>query len=172
MRSTAIPLLAILCAACGPRAVPEPPAPVPAPPPPLPPVLHMDHNPPLVLVVRGLRVCVIRDGELAEVSADYSIISGDTLYQGLPLSHTFPLTGEYAGVAGWYVHNEPITFHGVRWIRYGVPRQLRIDELTRVGEYDDVGVYLEAGQTVPADYIYLPARPGCVFETYTRSATM
>ena len=174
MRTTTAMLhLAMACGACGGRpashaAAPAPfPAPVPAPAPQPaidPPSTDLD-------VGEGIRVCVIRDGQLTEVRAHYHSGTGDTLYEGLPFSHAFPLTGEYAGVAGWYVNNEPITFRGVRWIRYA-PRTIRIGDLTRVGEYDGVGVYLEAGETVAVDYVYLPLRPGCVFEAFTRSAIM
>ncbi|HEU0300605.1 MAG TPA: hypothetical protein VFR37_14140 [Longimicrobium sp.] len=170
MRSIAVPLIATLCAACGSRAVPAPPdpAPVPASAP-----ATRPYPPPPAEVCRCIRICVVQRGRLLEVPVRYNTRTGDTLtMDSLPFSHVYPVTGEYAAVAGWFIHNEPITFHGVRWIRYGMPRVLGIPEITRIGEHRGVGVYLEMGQTVPVDVIYLPTRPGCEFQPYVRSAKM
>jgi hypothetical protein len=171
VRSITILLLTAVCGACGPRAVPQPSEPVPAPEnapvpaaarrPPPPPV---DHD-------RPIPVCVLRDGVLREVPARYDSRTGDTTtLEGLTFGSAWPLTGEYAVVAGWYVNREPIPFRGRRYALHGRPRVLGIDEVTRVGEYRGVGLYADARDTASAArVVYLPYRPGCEFQPYMDS---
>jgi hypothetical protein len=168
MRIRGIALLAsVALAACA--SGHEPPATEPAPPP-------TPRRPPVTGFTprfRLLRACVVQDGELAEVQFDYDVLTGDSVYQGVPFSQAFPPDKGYAGRAQWYVDNVPIVYRpGPRFIRYGVPRTLRPDEVTRIGEYDGVGVYGEAGWTGFHDVIYLPVRPGCWFQPYVVLAKM
>jgi len=115
-----------------------------------------------------IRVCVIQKGELTRVPVRYNPTSGDpTSLEGLPFSSVYPLTGEYASVAGWFVNREPITFRGHPYVLYARPRILGPHEITRVGEYRGVGVYAEAADTASAaQFIYLPTRSGCEFQPY------
>jgi hypothetical protein len=170
VRSIAILLLTAVCGACGPRAMPAPPEPAPAP------VARPHRSPPLPevcgcppgAVCRCIRICVVQNGRLREVPVRYNTRPGDTLtVDGLPFSSLAPLTGEYASVAGWYVNREPIMVRGRPFARYGLPRVLGINEVTKVGEYRDVGLYAEAQDTASAArVVYLPTRPGCEFQPY------
>lgn len=165
-----LPLIAA-AAGCGPRVVPEPPAPSPAAetaPPALPVAAARRPPPPPVDHDRPVPICVLRDGALRMVPARYDSRSGDTTtLEGLPFSSAWPLTGEYAVVAGWYVDREPITFRARRYTMHGAPRVLGINEIARAGEHRGVPVFVEAGDTgaAPAT-IYLPHRPGCEFQPY------
>ncbi|HEU4886107.1 MAG TPA: hypothetical protein VFT45_27965 [Longimicrobium sp.] len=144
-------------------------APAPSPlPTPEQPAVTMSDSP-----IRPLTACVVRNGELAEVEFEYNLLTGDSVYQGVPFSRAFPLENGYAGAARWYVDNLAIAYQpGPRFIKYGLPRPLRPDQITRIGEYDGVGVYGEAGWTDFHDVIYLPVRPGCWFQPYVVLAKM
>ena len=163
MRSIAVPLIAALCAACGPRAVPQPPEPVPAPA--SAPVARPSPPPPAQR--RDIIICVLHRGRLLEVRALYHLVGDTITMDSLPFSHVYPLTGEYASVAGWYVNREPIRFRGRPYTRYGYPRVVGVNELWRMGEYRGVGVYVEALELGSAPrVIYVPVNRGCEFQPY------
>ncbi|HEX8359087.1 MAG TPA: hypothetical protein VF613_03145, partial [Longimicrobium sp.] len=72
---------------------------------------------------------------------------------------------QYAANATWFINNEPVMFQNRRFVKYGLPRVLGVNEVTRVGDFQGVPVFAEAGQTRP-DVIYVPVRPGCEFQPY------
>ena len=113
-----------------------------------------------------LRVCVIQDGALTEVEAQYDPATGDTTVGGVRFSERFPATTGYAANATWFINNEPITFNGRQYAKYGLPRVLGVTEVNRIGEYQGVSVFAETGATGSPDVIYLPVRPGCEFQPY------
>lgn len=104
----------------------------------------------------------------------WNIARGEMMTKdSLPITSLAPLTGEYASVAGWYVNDKMITVRGRPFRRSGLPRQLGIDEVGKVGEYRGVGVYAEARDTASApSVVYLPYRPGCEFPPYTHADSM
>jgi hypothetical protein len=153
--------------------------PVPAPPAPvaetalrLPPTAPQPPGPPEE-ECRCIRICIVQRGRLLEVPVTWNPATGDTLTEdGRPFSSIAPLIGEYASVAGWFVNNEPIRFRGNRYTRYGRARVLGINEITKVGEYRRVGVYVEVDDTSSAPQIlFLPTRPGCEFQPYEREGS-
>jgi hypothetical protein len=155
-------IAALACAACGGRRTPPVAAPpaapaVPAHEPPIPRLAGSRHD---------LLYCVVRRGELVLVPLEYNTRTGDTTYQGVPLARAFPLDSAYAEAADWFAASEPIRFDGRTFARYGDPRLLGIGEVMPVGEYRGVGVYAEAGLTGPPAVLYLPVRPGCMFQPY------
>jgi hypothetical protein len=115
--------------------------------------------------IRPLRACVVQNGQLAEVEFKYNLLTGDSVYQGVPFPQAFPAGPGYAEAADWYATNEPLRYRGQWYVKYGYPRVLEIDEIGRVGEHDGVGIYTAAGDVNP-DVIYLPVHPGCVFQPY------
>lgn len=169
MRPVAVlPLIVIF--GCGPRAASPPPEPAP------PPVSRgagpTPYSPPPPEVCPCITICVVRDGNLQDLSAAWDSRRGVMLTRdSLPITEIAPLTGEYASVAGWYVNNEAIIFRGMRYIRYGLPRVLAIDEIERAGEYGGVPIFIEAGDTTSVPILYLPSRPGCEFAPFTPLAT-
>lgn len=163
MKTPFVPLLACAALAACARPGREVPAPEPDPA-----ALPAPHRPPVggvSLRFRLLRACVVRDGELDEVVFDYDILTGDSVYQGVPFPQAFPAGAEYAEAADWYATNEPVRYRGQWYVKYGYPRMLEIEEITRVDENDGVGVYVAAGDADP-QVVYLPVRPGCVFQPY------
>lgn len=121
---------------------------------------------------RDILVCVVRDGELQLVRVDYDTRTGDTLVGGRRFAEVYPDTVGYAGGAAWYVDNEVIDIDGRRHVRYGLPRVLGVHELTRVGEYRGVPVFVETGADARTGIKYVPVRPGCHFQIYDGHANV
>lgn len=143
-----------------------PPPPVVVPPPPTPPAVIPPAPPtPVEDNIVDVRVCVVQDGNLTEVTARYNTTRGDTTYNGQPFSTAFPATTGYAANAGWYINNEAITFNNRRYVKYGLPRVLGVTEVSRAGEVQGVSVFSEGGN-MNAEVIYVPVRPGCEFQPY------
>ncbi|HEX6371924.1 MAG TPA: hypothetical protein VF006_23575 [Longimicrobium sp.] len=142
---------------------PPPPVEVPPPPvvvPPPPPVIAPP--PPPMNPMREIRVCVVENGMLREAMAMYDTRTGDTTVNGQPI----PATTGYAAGATWYIGNEPITVMGRRYVRYGLPRVLGVNEVTRAAEFGGVSVFAEAGAQGAPEVLYVPVRPGCEFQPY------
>jgi hypothetical protein len=135
------------------------------PPPPPPPVAPPPAEQPPVVDMRDIQVCVLQNGQLANVTATYNPTRGDTTVNGQAFSSAFPTTGEYAANATWYINNTPITFQNRRFVKYGLPRVLGVNEVTRVGEFMGTPVFAEVGQSRP-DVVYVLVRPGCEFQPY------
>ncbi len=157
-------------AACRPAVEPSPaaaPAPAPAPAP-------AAGTPPGMTISdpHDLRACVVQNGRMAVVGWEYNPATGDSTVNGRPLREVYPVTAEYAAVARWYAMNEPITFAGRRYIKYGMPRQLGSEEVVPVGSYQGVPVFAEPGDAVqPREVIFLPTMPGCHFQPYELGET-
>ena len=144
---------------------PPPPAPVvvPPPPPPAPEVVTPPPPPP----VQDVNVCVVQNGQLTTVMGQYNPASGDTTVNGTPFATAYPTNDAYAANATWYINNEPITFNGRRYVKYGLPRVLSTTEVTSVGTNSGVGVFAESSANAQRpDVIYVPVRPGCEFQPY------
>lgn len=152
----ALLIVAIAYAACASPAPGEPE-----------PVAAAASTPP-VGICRCMRLCFVQRGRLVEINIIWNPATGDTMtVDSLPITQVAPLTGEYASVAGWYVNQDTITLHGRPFGRYGMTRELGINEVEKVGEYRGVGVYGAAGDPQAAtNVVYLPTRPGCQFQPY------
>lgn len=144
---------------------PPPPAVIP-PPPPQPPAVQPVAPPPPPPTTRNIQVCVIQNGALTNVTAVYNTQSGDTTVNGQRFSTVYPATTGYAAGATWYINNEPITVNGRRYVKYGLPRVLGVNEVTRTADFMGVPVFAEAGATGATEVLYVPVRPGCEFQPY------
>jgi hypothetical protein len=141
-------------------------APVVAPPPPPEPMPVPTPEP--VEQVNTINVCVIDNGQLREVQAQYNVTRGDTTVNGTPFSSAFPATSGYAAGATWYINSDAITIGNQRYVKFGLPRVVGVSDVTRIGEYQGVGVFAEPGATRTPDIIYIPVRPGCEFQPYQK----
>lgn len=128
---------------------------------------------------RSTSVCVVQDGELRRVPAQYDARTGDTLVNGRPLAAVRRDTVGYAAAAEWYVRGEHLAVDRRRYVKYGLPREILPELLTRAGEYRGVRLFAaretvsqatEHGQT--SDIRYVPVRPGCVFQPYEHHANV
>jgi hypothetical protein len=141
-----------------PVAPPPPPPPAVLPPPPPP--------PPPAMTATTISVCVVENGMLRSVQAQYSSATGDTTVSGRPFAQAYPSSSpSYAAGAPWYIQNDQITVQGRRFVKFGLPRILGTGDVARVGEYQGVPVFAEAGMERP-DVVYVAVRPGCEFQPY------
>jgi hypothetical protein len=142
------------------------PAPVMAPPPP-PPAAVPPPPPPPTVVATTINVCVVENGMLRNVQAQYTSTTGDTTVAGQAFRTAYPsTTPPYAAGATWFIANEPVTFQNRRFVKFGLPRILGVTEVARAGEVNGVPVFAETGMTTRPDVIYIPVRPGCEFQPY------
>ena len=114
-------------------------------------------------------VCMLEGGALTTVRAELSPATGDTLVAGRPFREVFPDTGQYAAGHAWYRNNEPIDYdpQNVCYVRYGLPRRVPADSLSRLGSWQGVAVFGERNRRhgVP-DLLYVAVAPGCIFAAY------
>ncbi|MBB4636562.1 hypothetical protein [Longimicrobium terrae] len=121
---------------------------------------------PLVFFDYDLSVCVVEHGAFRQVPIKYNIRTGDSTYNGQSFGQVFPVSGEYAAATQWYVDNEVVLWMSTRYVKYGRPRELGPTDVTRVGEFRGVSVFVETGVTGRPYVIYLPVRPTCEFHPY------
>jgi len=139
-----------------------PPPPVVIPPPP-PMVQPAPPAPPAVNPMRDIQVCVVENGMLRNMTVQYNTQSGDTTMNGQRFAPS--MTG-YAAGASWFINNESVMVMGRRYVKYGLPRVLGVNEVARVGEYQGVSVFAETGATGTPEVLYVPVRAGCEFQPY------
>ncbi|HEX9938901.1 MAG TPA: outer membrane beta-barrel protein [Longimicrobium sp.] len=122
--------------------------------------------PPAAQAMMAIGVCVVQNGTAAIVQAQYDPAARDTTVDGRPfrLAHA-PSAAPYASDAAWYVHNEPITVRGRRFVKFGMPRVLGVNDVVGAGEYQGIPLFADAGAARP-DVVYVPVRPGCEFQPY------
>jgi hypothetical protein len=109
-------------------------------------------------------LCVLRGERLETIPIEYSA-TGDTTFQDRPLRESLASERGYAQDRRWFIDSAPINYGGRLKVMYGLPRVLSPALLEVSGSYDGVPVFRERGDR-EALVLYLPARPGCVFQTY------
>jgi hypothetical protein len=62
----------------------------------------------------------------------------------------------------------PVTHAGRRYVRTGGERRVPINLLRRVGDHQGVPLFASPDEPTP-EAVYVPLRPGCVFQAYVRS---
>lgn len=117
-------------------------------------------------VFQTISICVLDDGALRNVQAQYNPATGDTLMNGRSFRQAYPNDARYAAGAPWYVANEPITYQQRRYVKYGLPRILGVSDLSPLEPYRGVQLFSEAGVRTP-DIIYVPVRSGCEFQPFS-----
>lgn len=146
-----------------PRPVPAPVGAVPLPPPP-PPVL-----PPLP-PEQPVRLCVLVDDLPHYVDGRVIPETGDTVVvlngERRPLAEVRAPAPTFAEGRPFFIANEAIPFGGRRYVPFGLPRPVAPGELRRVGDYEGIGVFVEADAVGLPSVLYLPARPDCEYQPY------
>ena len=114
-----------------------------------------------------ITVCVLRDGEIAEVEAVFDTARRDTLVDGRPFSEAHPAgSPPYAAASPWYVDDAPLPFQGRMLMKHGLPRIFAPGQLRRAGEFRGLPLFAEAGDRGVPDVVYVFVRPGCEFHPY------
>jgi len=92
--------------------------------------------------------------------------NGDALADGVPFGNAYPSSyPPYVATAPWYVTGEFVRFGQRVYGRNDPPQEIASELLRFVGRYRGVPVFKVADEeTVPPTIIYLPVRPGCVFQ--------
>jgi hypothetical protein len=112
-------------------------------------------------------VCVVRDGMMSNVSVQYNHATGDSLYQGLRFRDAFPVDSSFTAGARWFHDHQVIAFARRPYVKYGLPRALRPDDVVPRGTYRGVTVFAQptASRSIP-EFLYLPVHPNCEFQPY------
>ncbi|MDQ3388476.1 MAG: hypothetical protein M3483_03115 [Gemmatimonadota bacterium] len=142
--------------------------PLPPPPPVMPPL-----PPPPAPSMESMQVCVVQGGALSNVTVQFNRTTGDTMVAGQRFSAAYPATApNYVAGETYFINNQEITVMDRAYVKYGLPRVIGANELTRVGEYSGTPVFAQTGATGRPDVIYLPIRPGCEFQPYNVRAAV
>lgn len=83
-----------------------------------------------------------------------------------PLTDAIPEGEPRAEDTRWFVENEPITFEGMHYIKYGLSRALAPGDVTRIATLDGVALYAETGDEGGAGYLYVPVGSSLEFQPY------
>lgn len=86
-----------------------------------------------------------------------------------PLSTVHPVTlvAGYAGNESWSRGSEPLRFSGRSYLRTGGERRVPMNLLRRAGDHRGVPLFASPEEDSP-EALYVPLRPGCVFQAYVR----
>ncbi|HET7229346.1 MAG TPA: hypothetical protein VFJ16_05055 [Longimicrobium sp.] len=111
-----------------------------------------------VQTARADQVCVVAGDSLRMVS--------DTTVGGVsPKNGQVPAYPPYVERAPWYQAQSPVPFGGRNYVGNHPPQVIEPGLLVFVGRYRGVPVFKAAEDPGnPPEYIYLPVRPGCVFQ--------
>lgn len=121
-------------------------------------------------------VCVVdrtTDQGLRDLQAKRSEDSEVVLWTGgrmQPLTkiHPVSLIAGYGGAEPWFARNEPISFRGQRFNKVETERRIPSNVLARVGEYQGILLFADPKDQPPPEAVYVPVRPGCIFQAYVR----
>ncbi|HZG44099.1 MAG TPA: hypothetical protein VEY93_14220 [Longimicrobium sp.] len=112
-------------------------------------------------------VCVVHEGTLRTVRAEYDRESGDTLVEERPLYDVFPnSTPPYAAQADWLNAREPILFQDRAYYWNGRRVVLSPDELRAVGEFRGIPLFAEVDEAAGLSIMFVPVGRGCEFQPY------
>lgn len=122
---------------------------------------------------QAIVVCVVDRGELRQVSALLDPATGDTAtLAGGAFRAAYGPGSQYAAAHSWFVAAGTLRLPSGKYRRQGPTRVIRADALRRIGWYPDakqgVAVYAAAQDGPDPRLVYLPVRPGCVFQPYVR----
>lgn len=113
---------------------------------------------------RGLRALdAKRDAEGQPVL----LVSGHI--EPLAKVHPVSVVAGYAGNEPWLADGSPITVQGRRYVKVGGERLVPLDQLQQSGDVHAVPVFSSPSEARPPKAVYLPVRPGCVFQAYVRA---
>jgi len=119
------------------------------------------------------QVCVVQGDSLRLLPATHSLGSGDTLVSGVAFRRAYPETyPPYIERAAWYQAHQPIQYGGRRYVANHPPQTISPELLRFISRYEGVPVFRAADdRSTPPLYIYLPVRPGCVFQPFTAASS-
>jgi hypothetical protein len=96
--------------------------------------------------------------------------AGDTLVgpQRVALGDLGPaigFVGSYAEGETWFVEDDPVTFEGTEFSKFGQPASRDCRSMKIVGDFEGVNLFAEVTASSPFRVLYVPVGPG-VFQSY------
>ncbi|HEX6750984.1 MAG TPA: hypothetical protein VF092_27090 [Longimicrobium sp.] len=85
---------------------------------------------------------------------------------GEPLRFPLPANGIYAGGRRWFEQHEILTLDGLRYLAYGLPRQLSDGDVVRFGSVQGVPVFVEPATQRMPEVVYVAVAPDGLFQPY------
>lgn len=85
--------------------------------------------------------------------------------------HAPGIVAGYAAAEPWFT-GDSISVAGGTYVKAGGERRIEATQITRVGDYEAIPVFASTSDQLPPEAVYLPTRPGCVFQAYVRSDLM
>ena len=82
--------------------------------------------------------------------------------------HPVGIVAGYAGAEPWYRSDEPITLQGSRYRKVEAERRIPMEQLEQAAEHRAIPVFAAPGDAPPPEAVYVPVRPGCIFQAYVR----
>jgi hypothetical protein len=114
--------------------------------------------------VRG-QVCVVVGDSIRMITVTRSPTTGDTLADGVPFMDAHPASNPPYADEAWYRAHEPVRFAGHPYARNHPPQEIPGRLLRLAGKYEGISIFKAMDERAnPPSYIYLPLRPGCVFQ--------
>jgi hypothetical protein len=89
--------------------------------------------------------------------------------QKLETLHPVGVPAGYAARESWVVAGEPINVQDRRYEKVGPERLIGMEQVQRTAEYRAIPLFTDPNDASPPKALYLPLRPGCVFQAYVRS---
>lgn len=125
---------------------------------------------------QDIRICVFTPDGAQVVNALYDTATGESHVvrngRRVPVGDAYPTGPQHADGAPWYVNNEPIEVGGARYVKYGLPRVVGVEEIARIAHYRQALVFAEVGLPAgPPDVVYVAVRQGCEVQAYQREIT-
>src|SRR5690606_24214579 len=99
---------------------------------------------------------------------DGVVLLEDGRIESLEAIHPVSVIAGYAGREAWLTRGDPISLDGQRYIRTGGERRVTPDLLARAGEHQGILLFAGRDDSPPADALYVPTAPGCIFQAFVR----
>ena len=119
----------------------------------------------------GVRLCLLADKRLVIVEAQIDSATGDTLVGGHSHAERHPATSPpYAqGLPSFNPRERSLRVGGIHYYANHPEQTIPADLLRSYAELEGVPVFqAETPRESPPSIIYLPVRPGCVFQSFQR----
>lgn len=128
-----------------------------------------EEEPPPV-IEHAIEICVLVHDQFEVVPAVFLPASGDTLAlvegRRVPFAQVYPDTAAYARNQPWYAESETFQMGDRVYARFGLPFDGRGRRLARIGEHENVPLFIESGQRPPYRSLYLLSSPRCEVVEY------
>lgn len=121
-----------------------------------------------VCVVDGAAESGLRDLPAKRAHDGRTVLLVDGEVVALDQVHGPGIVAGYASVEPWFT-GDSIYVDQHAYVKVSGERRIEAAQITRVGELHAVPVFASTSDDPPPDAVYLPTRPGCLFQAYVRA---